>query len=96
MRVRLTSPAEAELAAAVEWYAGVRADLASRFLNEFEILLERLRDNPQQFPAVHRKIHRAGFRRFLYGLLFRIQETEVEIVACFHGRRNPRQWAGRG
>jgi plasmid stabilization system protein ParE len=96
MRVRLTSPAEAELAAAIEWYAGARADLVSRFLDEYEALLERLSDNPQQFPIVRGNVHRAGFRRFPYGLLFRIQATEVEIIACFHGRRGPRQWHGRG
>ncbi len=96
MRIRLTSPAEAELAIAIEWYAGIQADLGSRFIDDFQALIERLRDNPQQFPAVNGRVHRAGFRRFPYGLLFRIHATEVEIIACFHGRRDPRQWHGRG
>lgn len=95
MRVRLTSAAEAELDDAVAWYGGIREGLAARFLDEFERLLERLRDNPQQFPCVRRDIRRVGFRRFPYGLVFRILPGEVEIVACFHDRRDPHQWQQR-
>lgn len=95
MRVRLTSPAEAELDGAVNWYAGIREGLAARFLDEYERLLTRLRGNPHQFPCVRRDIHRAGFRRFPYGLIFRIHPDEVEVIACFHDRRDPRQWQRR-
>lgn len=41
MRIRLTSPAEAELDDAVNWYAGIREGLAARFLDEYERLLTR-------------------------------------------------------
>jgi len=50
--------------------------LAARFLDEYERLLPRLRGNPHQFPCVRRNIHRAGFRRFPYGLIFRIHPDE--------------------
>jgi hypothetical protein len=43
MRVRLASPAQAELAAALEWYATIQPSLASRSLDEYEGLIERLR-----------------------------------------------------
>ncbi|MQP68669.1 type II toxin-antitoxin system RelE/ParE family toxin [Niveispirillum sp. SYP-B3756] len=95
MRVRLTPPAEADLEEALTWYGGIREGLAAHFLDEFERLLERLRDNPHQFPPVRRDIRRAGFRRFPYGLVFRVLAGEVEIVACFHDRRDPRHWSRR-
>ena len=95
MHVRLTSPAEAELADALQWYATIPPGLSARSLDEYEVLLERLRENPWQFPAVREPMRRAGFRHFPYGLLFRIHPTEVEIVACFHGRRDPRRWQER-
>jgi toxin ParE1/3/4 len=84
MRVRLTSPAEAELDGAVNWYAGIREGLAARFLDEYERLLTRLRGNPHQFPRVRRDIHRAGFRRFPYGLIFRIQACVPQSGVNFH------------
>jgi toxin ParE1/3/4 len=95
MRVRVTSPAQAELASALEWYAGVQPSLAARFLAEYEALLERLRDHPLQFPVVRGAVRRAGFRHFPYGLFYRVHPAEVEIIACFHGRRAPRRWQDR-
>ena len=95
MKVRLTSAAEAELTAALEWYAAQTPRAASRFLDDFETLIRRLRENPRQFPAVMGEARRAGFRRFPYGLFFRIGAEGVEVFACFHARRDPRQWQRR-
>ena len=95
MLIRVASPAQAELVAALEWYAAIQPNLAVRFLDEYEALLVRRRDNPQQFPAVRGSVRRAGFRHFPYGLLYRVQADAVEIIACFHGRRDPRRWQER-
>jgi plasmid stabilization system protein ParE len=64
-------------------------------LDEFEKLLGRLAENPQQFPKIFADVRRAGFRRFPYGLIFRIGQERVEVFACFHARRDPRQWQDR-
>jgi plasmid stabilization system protein ParE len=31
-------------------------------------------------------------RRFPYGIFFLLKETRIVVIACFHGRRNPRHW----
>ena len=95
MHVRLAPPAQAELGAALEWYEAIQPSLTARFLDEYEGLIERLRENPWQFPAVHKSIRRAGFRHFPYGLLYRVHSDDVEIIACFHARRSPRRWQDR-
>jgi len=95
MRVRLTPPAALEFADALQWYGDIREALATRYLDEDQRLIERLRDNPRQFPRVRRDIRRAGFRRFPYSLVFRLHPDEVEILACFHDRRDPRHWQRR-
>ncbi len=95
MHVRLASPAQAELAAALEWHAAIQPSLPVRFLDAYEGLLERLRDNPWRFPAVHNSIRRAGFLHFPHGLLYRVLSAEVEIIACFRARRDPRHWRDR-
>jgi toxin ParE1/3/4 len=95
MHVRLTTPAESELTEAVLWYNDIRDELASRLVVEFQAVIERLRDNPYQFPRLRHDIRRAGFRRFPYGLIYRIHPNEVEVIACFHDRRNPADWQRR-
>jgi plasmid stabilization system protein ParE len=42
-----------------------------------------------------RRISRAGFRYYPYGLFFVIEAEEVEVLACFHASREPRRWLDR-
>jgi|HubBroStandDraft_1064217.scaffolds.fasta_scaffold2358364_2 plasmid stabilization system protein ParE len=95
MRVRVTSPAEAELTDAAEWYDGQTPGVAGRFLAEYQRLLDRLGENPRQYPTLRGELRRAGFSRFPYGLIYRILPDEVEVISCFHGRRDPRRWQRR-
>jgi toxin ParE1/3/4 len=79
-RVRVISAAEAELADAARWYKGQSLEAATRFLDEYERLLERLGENPLQFPRLRGELRRAGFRGFPYGLIYRIVLDEVEVM----------------
>jgi hypothetical protein len=35
------------------------------------------------------------FRRFPYSLIYRVIGDDVFVLACFHGKRNPRVWRSR-
>jgi plasmid stabilization system protein ParE len=95
MRVALTSMAEADVAAALDWYEAEAPGISIRFLDEFDALLRRLASNPAQFPRIRGDVRRAGFPRFPCGLLFRIRRDVVEVFACFHVSRDPRSWQTR-
>ncbi len=90
-----TLAAEADLADAVEWYRRRDEALAERLLAETAAVAKRLEDNPFQFPIVHRDVRRVLLRRFPYALFFRIIGEKVQVLACFHTRRNPRVWRRR-
>lgn len=94
-RVFLTSAAEAELAAAVDWYDAHAPGTGAKVLDEYEALIDRLSINPRQFPLVHGDVRRAGFSHFPYGLFFRLNHDRVEVFACFHARRDPTLWRTR-
>jgi len=95
MRVTLTSMAEADVAAALDWYEAEAPGINIRFLDEFDALLQRLASNPAQFPHLRDDVQRAGFPHFPYGLLFRTRHDVVEVFACFHVSRDPRSWQAR-
>jgi toxin ParE1/3/4 len=42
-----------------------------------------------------RDVRRARCRRFPYALFFRVIDETVHVIACFHSRRDPRQWQRR-
>ena len=63
------------------------------FLTELDLVLERLRAMPRQFPLVAGPIHRALLRRYPYAVFFRIRtEPVVVVLAVIHQRRDPATW----
>jgi len=87
--------ANAELAEACAWYYGIRPELEERFVLAVDATVDAITENPLQFPVVHRGRRRAGVRRFPYGIFFELQEHQIVVIACFHGRRNPKRWQAR-
>jgi len=87
--------ANEDLQEARAWYDNIRPELGGRFALAVEATVEAIADQPLQFPVVYRGRRRAGVRRFPYGIFFEVQERRTVIIACFHGRRNPRRWQAR-
>ena len=51
-------------------------------------MVERMSNNPRQFPTVFKNVRRALLRRFPYSLFFVIE-------TCFHASRDPSRWQKR-
>ena len=54
-----------------------------------------IREMPELYAVVHRDTRRAMLVRFPYSLLYRLVNKQVIVVACFHGKRDPRRWQSR-
>lgn len=87
--------AEAEIAAASDWYNQRRPGLGSDFIHAVNQTLTAIQDNPFQYQIVWREFRRAGVARFPYGLIYSVSEAEIFVLSCFHGRRNPNVWKKR-
>lgn len=87
--------AAADVEEAYLWYENQRPGLGEEFLAAIKETIETLTANPEGFSVVHRQTRRALLRRFPYGIYFRIIDDQIVIVACMHGRRNPRRWQSR-
>ena len=90
-----TPEANEDLLEARAWYDNIRPQLGDRFAAAVEATVEAIADHPLQFPVVHRGRRRTGVQRFPYGMFFEVQEHRIVVIACFHGRRNPRRWQSR-
>jgi plasmid stabilization system protein ParE len=84
--------ANEDLLDARAWYDNIRLQLGERFAVTVEATVGAIAEHPLQFPVVYRSRRRAGVRRFPYGIVFEVQEHRIVVIACFHGRRNPRRW----
>ena len=90
-----TPEANEDLLEARAWYDNIRPGLGDRFARAVEATVEALAEHPLQFPVAYRSRRRAGVRRFPYGIFFEVQDNRIVVIACFHGRRNPRRWQTR-
>lgn len=87
--------AETELVAAATWYEGEQTDLGKRFLSSLEDGISRIRINPNLFPLVNGDIRRCLLRTFPFGVLFRLRNQRIEIIAVMHLKRHPGYWQER-
>ena len=97
MRALILRPeAEAEVEEAFRWYEERDPGLGAEFLRMVDAALSGIRSHPKQYPQVHKAARQVVLRRFPFSLYFIIQPDEsIEVISCFHGRRNPRRWRSR-
>lgn len=96
LTVEWSSEAEADLVDALSYYDGIRFQLGVRFAEAVSETVKQIAAVPLRFAVVDQDIRRAGVPQFPYGLFFLIEATRVVVVACFHGKRDPKQWQQRG
>jgi plasmid stabilization system protein ParE len=65
------------------------------FVRRVDACLTRIRERPRAFPTVFGSVRYARVARFPYGAYFRVQAERIEVVAVWHGRRDPRDWQQR-
>lgn len=88
-RVSLRPEAEDEIRSAAAWYGDRNAGLADRFLSDLMWTIDSIAARPQAHPVVVDQIRKAVLRRSPYVVLFRADETEILVIACYHTRRDP-------
>jgi plasmid stabilization system protein ParE len=84
--------ADAELKETVARYESIRPELGLRFAEAVDKTVESIAEAPLRFAVVDQGRRRAGVRRFPYGLFFLAENTRIVVIACFHGKRNPKHW----
>lgn len=95
MTYRFLSPAQQDLAEAVEYYEKASPGLGLEFLDEVERTVSRILLNPEAWTAVGEHHRRCRARRFPYGLLYTVERDVVVITAVMDLRRNPDTWKKR-
>jgi len=95
VNIRLRDAAEADVGDALAWYRERGHELGDQFVQALDQCLESIQRNPLAFARVHGEIRRALLRRFPYCDFYIIAASEVVVLACLHGHRDPRIWQGR-
>jgi len=91
LRLIVRPDAEADIAAAYDWYEEQREGLGREFLEEVSVAIDAVQAEPLRFPAIFRTLRRALVHRFPYGIFFVARTEAIIVVAAMHLARNPRR-----
>ena len=85
---------------AVIWYEDQRAGLGDKFFQELSRAMDRIAANPRRFGRLDRcptsdDIRLCRMKRFPYLIYFRLQGTEILVLAVGHSSRKPLYWLDR-
>ena len=94
-RLIIRPEAELDIQDAFEWYETQIAGLGSEFIRAVDACLSSIGRNPQAHPIVYKQARRALIRRFPYIIFYVFDQELIAVVACFHGRRDPKSWEDR-
>lgn len=95
LRLVVEQTVEADIAAAHAWLQERSPTAAARFIRAVRNSLLLIAQNPHQYQLVFGPYRRAMVQPFPYGLIYTVTETEIVVIACMHGRRDPKRWQER-
>jgi plasmid stabilization system protein ParE len=94
-RIVVRPQSELDIQAAAVWYEDQQSRLGVRFLDELDLVFQRIAENPLQFPRLEYEVHRALLHRFPYGVYFLAVAEEIRVLAVLHRHRQPEMWKSR-
>ena len=87
--------AEAEIAAAQDWYDERIPGLGAEFIATLKRVVAAIAENPFQYQIVWKNYRRSVLRRFPYLVIYVVSGGVIRVVACIHGQRDPGAWQER-
>ena len=94
-QLKFTDDAKQDIKQASIWYNKKRKNLGKEFLNNVELILLNLQQNPNQFVIIYKNVRKVSVNRFPYTILYVIRSKKIIIFAVFHTSRNPNIWKTR-
>lgn len=95
MKIIFLHPAKTKLTAVITYYNEQSEGLGYEFAAEVNRTLERIVQYPDAWPRLSKRTRRCRTNRLPYGLIYRVREDSLLIVAVMHLSRNPETWKSR-
>lgn len=95
IRIELDPEAEAELEAAVDWHLSHSRDIAERFADEYERVIEAIHRFPEIGRPIDGGLRRLNIGRTDYTIIYRLRDDVATILAVAHASRRPGYWRER-
>ncbi len=81
--------------ASAKYYEAEQAGLGKRFLEAIRTSTQKVRLFPSIYQRLDGEVRRCCVERFPFGVVFREDDDEIQIIAVVHFRRDPDYWKKR-
>ncbi len=95
MTVEFLRIAMVELEDAVAYYNQQSEGLGYQFAVEVQKTLHRIVEFPEAWPVLSERTRRCRLRRFPYGVIYRVINDSLLVIAVMHMHRHPDTWRNR-
>ena len=95
MQIRLLEIAQIELDDSIEYYNSESHGLGNELLVEVLHALDRIKNFRKAWHPFTETTRRCQLRRFPYGIIYQILDTEILVIAVANLHRNPDYWKDR-
>ncbi len=95
MKYYFHEKAEAEFLKAIEYYENCKNGLGIKFAEEVYAAIKRACDFPHAWTKIDYRTHRCLTNKFPYGILYRIMDDHIRIMAVMNLHRKPDYWIKR-
>ena len=95
MRVSFHPSARRELLKHQRWYLKRSMSAASGFEQEVNHAISRIAEAPYRYPLTLRGRRRFVMLNYPFNIIYRVLESEVEIIAVAHHSKRPDYWQRR-
>ncbi|MCC5926942.1 MAG: type II toxin-antitoxin system RelE/ParE family toxin [Bacteroidetes bacterium] len=95
MQVTFLREAEIELIKSASFYEDKSVGLGGEFINEVNSTVQLIKKMPEASPLINSYARKALLSRFEYGIVYRVFNNQIIILAVMHSKREPNYWIGR-
>ncbi len=79
--------ARVEFRESARYYESQQEGLGHRYVDAVRDAITRIRTHPQLYREIEPGVRQCGIPRFPYGIIYRTQNSTIEILAVMHLRR---------
>ena len=87
--------ARIEFLESIVYYESQQTGLGRRFLEAVSEAVNRIRAHPNMYRLICQDWRQCRIPRFPFGIIYRVHNRRIEIVAVMHLHRRPGYWQNR-
>ena len=94
-KIAFLSVAEDEMIHSALYYESQTNGLGADFLTSVDFAVQSIQDNPELWPVIRNHVRRRLLKRFPFGILYRISQDDITVIAVMNLHRDPDYWFSR-